>query len=153
MIPTRFRRLLAALCAMLVLGAAAAVPAAGRAARAPDRPQASDIAAAKLSERGLYRVEVQPEAGSPPVGPIHRWTVRVVAADGTPVPDGAAIKVDGGMPEHGHGLPTRPRVTRALGDGRFLVEGMKFNMPGWWTLTLSVSAAPGADNVTFNLVL
>ena len=25
--------------------------------------------------------------------------------------------IDGGMPEHGHGLPTRPRVTRHLIDG------------------------------------
>lgn len=35
-------------------------------------------------------------------------TVRVVIADaaGRPV-DGATIEIGGGMPEHGHGLPTR----------------------------------------------
>ena len=44
----------------------------------------------------------------------------------------AAITVDGGMPQHGHGFPTRPRVTRDLDDGTYLLEGMKFSMTGWW---------------------
>jgi hypothetical protein len=30
---------------------------------------------------------------------------------------------------------------------------MKFNMGGWWTVTFAVSAAAGADSVTFNLSL
>ncbi|HYC01889.1 MAG TPA: FixH family protein [Azospirillaceae bacterium] len=146
-----FRRI--ALAVGLCLGLAACHPHGSHGSSAAARPQASDIAAPKATDRGLYRVEVQPEGGAAPVGPMHRWTVRVATADGKPVPDAARIAVDGGMPEHGHGLPTKPRVTQALGDGRFLVEGMKFNMPGWWTLSLSVDAAPGADSVTFNLVL
>ena len=36
------------------------------------------------------------------------------------------------MPEHGHGFPTVPEVTEYLGDGKYLVEGLKFSMPGWW---------------------
>src|SRR4249920_3274177 len=32
---------------------------------------------------------------------------------------------DGGMPQHGHGLPTRPVVSRELADGTYLMEGMK----------------------------
>jgi hypothetical protein len=57
------------------------------------------------------------------------------------------------MPQHGHGLPTEPRVTEELGGGRYRVEGMKFNMPGWWTIKLSVSSAAGSDSATFNLTL
>jgi len=30
---------------------------------------------------------------------------------------------------------------------------MKFNMPGWWTITLEISGAAGTDNATFNLTL
>lgn len=57
------------------------------------------------------------------------------------------------MPRHLHGLPTAPAVTQALGDGRFLIEGMKFNMPGWWEIELHIDGPAGADTATFNLVL
>ena len=58
------------------------------------------------------------------------------------------------MPQHGHGLPTKPRVTRALGHGDHLVEGMKFNMGGWWVVKFHVaSATAGADSVVFNVKL
>src|SRR5918911_1097661 len=73
-------------------------------------------------------------------------------AAGAPV-DSAAIAVDGGMPQHGHGLPTKPRVTRALGNGDHLVEGMKFNMGGWWVVKFRVDAAAGNDSLVFNLQL
>jgi hypothetical protein len=78
--------------------------------------------------------------------------VSLRTADGAPV-DQAEIHVDGGMPRHGHGLPTAPAVTRMLGDGQFLVEGVKFNMPGWWVIDLSIDGPRGPDSVTFNLVL
>jgi hypothetical protein len=73
-------------------------------------------------------------------------------ADGTPI-EPAAITVDGGMPQHGHGLPTVPQVTRNLGDGKFEVEGMKFNMPGWWVVNVHVATPSGQDKATFNLTL
>ena len=80
--------------------------------------------------------------------------MRIVVTDsaGRPV-DGATLVVDGGMPEHRHGLPTRPRVTRALGRGAYQVEGLKFNMGGWWTLTFGIDGSAGRDSVTFNLEL
>jgi hypothetical protein len=81
-------------------------------------------------------------------------TVRVVVrdADGRAI-DEARISVDGGMPQHGHGLPTRPRVTRSLGEGVYEIEGVRFNMGGWWEFTLAVDGCLGADTVTFNLDL
>jgi hypothetical protein len=57
------------------------------------------------------------------------------------------------MPQHGHGLPTRPRVTRALGDGVYEIEGVRFSMGGWWEFTLAITAAAHSDVVTFNLAL
>jgi hypothetical protein len=65
----------------------------------------------------------------------------------------AKVAVDGGMPQHGHGLPTRPRVTRVLGGGDHLVEGMKFNMGGWWVVKFAVQADAGRDSLVFNLKL
>ena len=57
------------------------------------------------------------------------------------------------MPQHGHGLPTRPRVTRSLGDGIYEIEGVRFNMGGWWEFKLAITAPTGSDVVTFNLNL
>jgi hypothetical protein len=44
-------------------------------------------------------------------------------------------------------------VTQNLGTGTYLVEGMKFQMHGWWTVTFAISAAGKSDMVTFNLRL
>ena len=57
------------------------------------------------------------------------------------------------MPQHGHGLPTKPQVTRELGNGDHLVEGMKFNMGGWWVVKFRVNAMAGSDSLVFNLKL
>ena len=67
--------------------------------------------------------------------------------------DTATILVDGGMPQHGHGLPTKPRVTRQMGNGDHLVEGMKFNMGGWWVVEFPIRASAGTDTLVFNLSL
>lgn len=115
-------------------------------------PADLDLALSRPTEAGLYRATLTPGAEPVPVGPIHSWTLTVETPDGTPV-DGATIAIEGGMPQHGHGLPTAPRVTRALGDGGYLIEGVKFNMGGWWTLTVRIDAAAGSDQVTFNLSL
>ena len=89
-----------------------------------------------------------------PLRPRRMQIVRVAITDaaGAPVDD-ATIQIDGGMPEHGHGLPTRPRVTRALGNGLYEIEGVRFNMCGWWEFELAINAPSGSDVVTFNLAL
>ncbi len=115
-------------------------------------PSDLDLSREKATEAGLYVAVVAPAQESVTVGPMHTWVVTLRDADGAPV-DEAQIQVDGGMPQHGHGLPTAPAVTQALGDGRYLIEGMKFNMPGWWGLDLAIEGPAGADTVTFNLVL
>jgi hypothetical protein len=89
-----------------------------------------------------------------PLRPRRLQTVRVAITDATGAPvDDATIEIDGGMPEHGHGLPTRPRVTRALGNGLYEIGGVRFNMGGWWEFTLAIHAPSGSDIVTFNLAL
>jgi hypothetical protein len=136
----------APLAAVLIAGA-------GFAARMMEPPPSDlDLSLRKTSEHGLYIASLAADRSPVPVGSIHTWTVSVMTADGR-VAEGVHISVDGGMPQHGHGLPTRPEVTTDLGDGNHLIEGMKFNMPGWWTLTVSVDGPKGADKATFNLVL
>ena len=115
-------------------------------------PQHLDYARTRASEGGLYSATIRPDGDSVPQGKLQRWTLHLQTAAGTPV-DSAVVAVDGGMPQHGHGLPTKPRVTRALGDGDHLVEGLKFNMGGWWVVKFRVNAAAGQDSIVFNLKL
>lgn len=111
-----------------------------------------DVSTEKLTENGSYKVSFKSELDPIAIGSMHSWILHIETADGQPV-EGASILVDGGMPEHGHGLPTAPQVTQDLGNGDYLVEGMKFQMGGWWEVKFNISADGMEDNITFNLVL
>ena len=117
--------------------------------KAPSEPSA--YAATQVSAAQKYRATFSP-AGSIRVGKLHQWNIEVQSMDGAPIDD-ARLTVDGGMPQHGHGLPTKPVVTQHLGDGKHVIEGMKFNMGGWWVVKLQIDGASGSDVVTFNLKL
>ena len=104
----------------------------------------------RAGESGLYRVAIAPEGGSIPLREMHAWVVEVATATGEPFAP-LRLAFDGGMPQHGHGLPTAPRVTRSLGTGVFLVEGVKFNMGGDWTLRVEVVGPSGADVAVFHV--
>jgi YtkA-like protein len=116
------------------------------------RPAASEFGLGpRASAGGRYVASLEP---GKPLRPRQMQTVRVTVrdAEGRAI-DEAQILVDGGMPQHGHGLPTRPRVTRNLGDGIDEIEGVRFNMGGWWEFRLAIAGSRGADTVTFNLDL
>lgn len=115
-------------------------------------PQNLDYSRTRLSEAGLFRVSILPAGDSIPKGRLQQWTLHIESAAGLPI-DSVGVAVDGGMPQHGHGLPTKPRVTRALGGGDHLVDGMKFNMGGWWVVKFRLNAAQGRDSVVFNVKL
>jgi hypothetical protein len=115
-------------------------------------PADLDYSRTRTSEAGHYRATIRPQGDSIPKGKLQRWTLHLETVAGAPV-DSATVTVDGGMPQHGHGLPTKPQVTRVLGNGDHLVEGMKFNMGGWWVVKFGVDAAAGRDSVVFNLKL
>jgi hypothetical protein len=117
-----------------------------------ERPAAEEFGfGPRSSGSGLYRATLAPNE---PIrtGKMQGMKLELRDADNRPV-EGAVIHVDGGMPQHGHGLPTRPRVTGYAGDGVYEVGGMKFNMGGWWVLSFRFETAAGADSVIFNLDL
>lgn len=115
-------------------------------------PDNLNTSAQLMSEQGSYQISYVPELSPVPINQIQTWVVRVTEPDGKPV-QAAVITVDGGMPQHGHGLPTVPQVTKYLGDGQYQVEGMKFHMPGWWVVKLKIVRNETTDNITFNLML
>jgi hypothetical protein len=119
---------------------------------AGQNPTERDYSTTRLSEKGMYKVSFQAAADPIPVNKVHSWRLHVEDPAGHPVPD-ASIAVDGGMPEHGHGLPTKPQVTQNLGNGDYIAEGMKFQMRGWWVVRFAITSGDTTDTVTFNLQL
>ena len=115
-------------------------------------PPSLDTSLNHPSEKGAFIVALVPPESPPNINQIHTWQIKVSSAAGSPVRQ-AKIAVDGGMPQHGHGLPTRPQVSRELGDGTYLLEGMKFSMTGWWEIKLAIAAPEGTDKVTFNTIV
>jgi len=111
-----------------------------------------DLSTTRMSGAGRFRVAFESLETSVPLNVIHSWELTVKDQNDVPV-RGARITVDGAMPDHDHGLPTRPLVTREIDPGVYLVEGMKFQMPGWWTVTFTIHSGAGDDTVTFNLQL
>ncbi|MEO0436891.1 MAG: FixH family protein [Pseudomonadota bacterium] len=95
----------------------------------------------------FFSVVVESQLKPIVINQMHAWSVRLTWPDGLPIED-AVIDVAGGMPAHNHGLPSSPRVTEYLGDGTYLIEGMKFHMPGKWRLVLTVKAQGKVDNIS-----
>lgn len=112
----------------------------------------ADTSTTRTSRAGKFTVSYQPAVAPIPKRTLHAWTVDVRTADGRPV-EGAQIQIDGGMPDHGHGLPTQPVVRDALGGGRYVIDGMKFNMGGYWVVDLAIRSPDGNDDVRFELKL
>ena len=112
----------------------------------------ANTATTRVSKAGKYEVVYESAVTPVPVRQLHAWTIQLRDRDGRPV-DGAQLRVAGGMPDHGHGLPTKPYVREALGDGRYVVDGMKFNMRGYWVVDLGIESPQGADDVRFELNL
>lgn len=98
------------------------------------------------------RVSYSTPAGPPEINRIHSWILHVESAQGVPI-ENAKIDVTGGMPEHDHGLPTRPKVTEELGDGDYRLDGIRFHMRGYWEITVTVTTDDGAAVVVIPLQL
>lgn len=76
------------------------------------------------------------------------------AKTGAPIED-ATVRIDARMPQHGHGMATRPEDDPGTCDaagcrhpgGRYVTRGMKFHMPGDWALTFDVDGPAGPDRL------
>lgn len=116
-------------------------------------PKGLDLSLDRMSDQGVFHVGIESQIRPIPIARIHQWKVHLTDRAGLPI-SGAVIAVDGGMPQHHHGLPTAPRATPAATPGDYVISGMKFSMTGWWQLKLRVKSTDGrTDGITFNVVL
>lgn len=115
-------------------------------------PANLDLSLQHPSSDGKFMVHMDPPASGPAINQMHAWQVRVETLEGTPV-SRATIGFDGGMPQHGHGFPTKPRITREVAPGIYALEGMKFSMTGWWDMRLAIQAGDVTDGAVFNVIV
>lgn len=90
--------------------------------------------------------------GPPEINRMHSWILFVESDSGEPI-EGADIEVDGGMPAHDHGLPTRPRVTEELGGGYYRLDGVRFHMSGYWEMVIHIRSDIAEETVVVALTL
>ena len=72
------------------------------------------------------------------INTMHSWQIRVIDSESKPVTM-ASASIEGGMPEHDHGLPTQPKVTSEISPGTYLLQGVRFHMPGRWEIKFTIS--------------
>lgn len=97
-------------------------------------------------------VEIYSELSPLTINQIHSWHVRLLDDEGIALTVDE-LTVNGGMPEHDHGLPTQPRVTSRLEDGDYLLEGVRFHMQGLWQLLIEFQRDGVADATTIDFTL
>ena len=96
-----------------------------------------DNAVTQSSEDGEYNFTLYSSAPDLPLKKIHSWILHIEDKNGKPV-EKAKVFIFGGMPMHKHGFPTKPRVKKYLGNGDYMIEGVKFNMPGHWQMRFNI---------------
>lgn len=99
----------------------------------PDVPTLGDSVLEARSESGRYRFVITPRPERPAVGELFSVVTHIADVLTEEPVTGARFTLDATMPEHGHGMMTRP-LHRELGGGRYLTEGMKLHMHGRWEL-------------------
>jgi len=104
----------------------------------------------QTSEQGIFDVTLDSNTNDVvAINEFLEWVLIIKDADGEPVTP-VRVAVSGGMPMHGHGLPSQPQVSEYLGDGKYLIKGLKFSMNGRWELAFDIQSKEQADKVVFD---
>ncbi|MFK8030745.1 MAG: FixH family protein [Gammaproteobacteria bacterium] len=114
-------------------------------------PSASNFTWTQSSQNGIYTVRIEPQEKRIPIGEYHEWVVSLSDNSDQPV-TAALIHINGGMPSHGHGLPSQPQISE-LAKGRYRIEGVRFNMGGSWVLKFRIQSSAGQDTAQFKIEL
>ncbi|WKD48934.1 FixH family protein [Microbulbifer spongiae] len=117
-------------------------------------PGELNLSSFRISRKLSVFAHIEPETATTlvPLNQIHQWRLILSQLNGQPL-RGAEISIEGHMPGHVHGLPTQPRVTEEMAPGIYRVQGVKFQMPGWWVMTFHIRVNQQDDAVTFNIRL
>ena len=117
-----------------------------------------DWGARRPSQQVRYEVEMALDPAEPALGELLMARATVYLRTGEVVPN-ANVTLDARMPQHEHGMETRPiprpgacppEGGRCLfADGIYEADGFKFHMAGAWTLNVDIDGPNGRDNASF----
>jgi len=113
-------------------------------------PRAISIARTTARPEGGPLVAIRPRLASTDPASMHDWLVEITDPAGAPV-SGCQVTFAASMPEHGHGLPTEPRVLGEESKGRYRVGGVRFSMPGYWVVTVKLWGCGAPQRVDFDV--
>ena len=146
----KFARVFAALLFVSMTPAAQAIDAYQKIEQ--QRPGNLDLSTTVQSSGGYFSATYQLDGACPPMNKIHRWVISLRDRSGNPM-SGVELVVVADMPEHLHGMTTRPTVSELSTAGTYEAKGMNFHMPGWWKVTLDASRGGGRDLGYFNILV
>ncbi len=126
---------------------------------------------------GHYRLTWQSWPSPIPMGELFVVETTLLDKEGKALENGT-VRVDARMPAHGHGMATRPLPALptcsapqqdpallaaieagtlpegcSYPGGKYKMEGMKFHMPGEWTIRFDVTGPAGVDHAELRYAL
>jgi hypothetical protein len=112
--------------------------------------QCAELKGARKVESERYSLTYRTKPAKPAVGEHFVVEMAVCAKGGEAAAE--AVRVDGFMPEHNHGMNYKAVVKTGEG-GRYLAEGMLFHMPGKWDFIFEVRGGGRTDRMTHTVIL
>jgi hypothetical protein len=100
----------------------------------------------QTSVKGQLQSELQCVT-APAVGEFQNCTLKLNSTQ--TLPSDLTIAMDGGMPAHGHGLPTAPKVVATDKVGEYRIEGLKYSMTGEWLLGFMLQSKSMNDKIVY----
>ena len=100
----------------------------------------------QTSVKGQLQSELQCVT-APAVGDFQNCTLKLNSTQ--TLPSDLTIAMDGGMPAHGHGLPTAPKVVATDKVGEYRIEGLKYSMTGEWLLGFILQSKSMNDKIVY----
>ena len=116
------------------------------------RPENLDLSTTVASSGYFFNATYHLDKKCAPLNTFHTWRIELLSREGEPM-QGVAIEFIADMPEHLHGMMTKPRISELGTPGQYLIEGVRFHMPGWWEITLDASRGTGRDLARFNIII
>lgn len=113
------------------------------------------------TKAGSYQISFKTDPAPIPLSRLFSIDAVVTDSGGAPVTD-ATLDINATMPQHGHGMSTKPENIPGTCDasgvcahplGQYRTEGMKFHMPGDWTMSFKVESSRGNDEAVVVVTL